>query len=89
MRPVRLTVENHQCSPCDCRHHTTNEYQAALKRMTVTEAVKADHVTWVLTVPVCCSEPAKAFMRQAAIKAGFIEGGHDDEVFSACRVQAV
>lgn len=54
--------------------------QAALERMTVTQAVKTEDVTWVLTVPVCCSEPAKHFMRQAAIQAGYIKGGDDDEV---------
>lgn len=48
--------------------------------MAVTEAVSAENVTWVLTVPVCCSDPAKYFMRQAAIKGGFIKGGGDDEV---------
>ena len=47
------------------------------------QAVKVDDVTWVLTVPVCCSEPAKHFMRQAAIQAGLIKGGDDDEVDSA------
>lgn len=46
----------------------------------MTQAVKTEDVTWVLTVPVCCSEPAKYFMRKAAIEAGFIQGGHDDEV---------
>ena len=55
-------------------------HQAALQRIAVTQAVKEDEVTWVLTVPVCCSEPAKYFMRQAAIKGGFIKGGDDDEV---------
>ncbi|CAN0518172.1 unnamed protein product, partial [Ectocarpus sp. 12 AP-2014] len=48
----------------------------ALRGMTLTHAVS---VTWVLTVPVCCSEPAKHFMREAATKAGFIKGGNDDE----------
>lgn len=48
--------------------------------MKVTQAVRAEDVTWVLTVPVCCSEPAKHFMRQAAIQGGFIKGGDDDEV---------
>ncbi len=47
--------------------------------MAVTEAVKAENVTWVLTVPVCCSDPAKYFMRQAAIQGGFIKGGGDDD----------
>ncbi|CAN0348483.1 unnamed protein product [Ectocarpus sp. 4 AP-2014] len=42
--------------------------------MTLTHAVSAEDVTWVLTVPVCCSEPAKHFMREAATKAGFIKG---------------
>lgn len=55
-------------------------FQAALQRMTVTQPLTARDVTWVLTVPVCCSEPAKHFMRQAAVQAGFIQGGHDDEV---------
>eukprot|EP00752_Nemacystus_decipiens_P005431 g4922.t1 len=57
---------------------------AALERMKVTQAVRADNVTWVLTVPVCCSEPAKYFMRQAAIKAGYIQGGHDDQDLVLC-----
>eukprot|EP00903_Cladosiphon_okamuranus_P015919 g14704.t1 len=57
---------------------------AALERMKVTQAVKAENVTWVLTVPVCCSEPAKFFMRQAAIKAGYIQGGSDDEALVLC-----
>lgn len=48
--------------------------------MTVTKKVTTRDVTWVLTVPVCCSEPAKNFMREAARKADFISGGHDDEV---------
>lgn len=51
--------------------------------MTTTEAVRMEDVTWVLTVPVCCSEPAKHFMRQAAIQGGFIKGGNDDEVISS------
>lgn len=55
--------------------------------MTVTEAVKAEDVTWVLTVPVCCSEPAKYFMRQAAMQAGFIKGGDDDEVMYVNTIQ--
>eukprot|EP00752_Nemacystus_decipiens_P005430 g4921.t1 len=58
--------------------------EAALARMTVTQAVRAEDVTWVLTVPVCCSEPAKFFMRQAAIKAGYIQGGNDDEGLVLC-----
>ncbi|CAM9720781.1 unnamed protein product [Pylaiella littoralis] len=57
---------------------------AALKRMTVTKKVTTRDVTWVLTVPVCCSEPAKNFMREAARKAGFISGGHDDESLVLC-----
>lgn len=54
--------------------------QAALARMAVTQGIQAHDVVWVLTVPVCCSEPAKHFMREAAINAGFIKGGEDDEV---------
>eukprot|EP00752_Nemacystus_decipiens_P007641 g6830.t1 len=57
---------------------------AALKRITVTQAVNVEDVTWVLTVPVCCSEPAKYFMRQAAVQAGFIKGGEDDEALVLC-----
>lgn len=57
-----------------------HEEQAALESMTVTQAVRAEDVMWVLTVPVCCTEPAKHFMRRAAIQAGFIKGGDDDEV---------
>ncbi|CAB1102322.1 unnamed protein product [Ectocarpus sp. CCAP 1310/34] len=56
----------------------------ALRRMTLTHPVSADDVTWVLTVPVCCSEPAKHFMREAATKAGFIKGGSDDEDLVLC-----
>ncbi|CAN0375001.1 unnamed protein product, partial [Ectocarpus sp. 12 AP-2014] len=56
----------------------------ALRGMTLTHAVSAEDVTWVLTVPVCCSEPAKHFMREAATKAGFIKGGNDDEGLVLC-----
>lgn len=55
----------------------------------MTETVRPENVTWVLTVPVCCSEPAKHFMRQAAIQAGFITGGADDEVIYSMQIHAV
>ncbi|CAM9721061.1 unnamed protein product [Pylaiella littoralis] len=56
----------------------------ALARMTVTKRVQPHDVMWVLTVPVCCSEAAKHFMREAAKKAGFIQGGHDDDALVLC-----
>lgn len=71
------------------RDITPHELQAALERLTVTQAVKAGDVTWVLTVPVCCSEPAKYFMRKAAIQAGYLQGGHDDEVSHVSGRQSV
>ncbi|CAM9511171.1 unnamed protein product, partial [Hapterophycus canaliculatus] len=56
----------------------------ALEAIAAADAVTAEDVSWVLTVPVCCSNPAKKFMRHAAIKAGFITGRGDDEELTLC-----
>ncbi|CAM9486618.1 unnamed protein product, partial [Scytosiphon promiscuus] len=58
--------------------------KTALEAISVTDALTAEDVSWVLTVPVCCSNPAKQFMRHAAIKAGFITGENDDEELTLC-----
>lgn len=57
-------------------------HQAVLERInsTPTQAVRAEDITWILTVPVCCTEPAKNFMRDAAKLAGFIRDEDDAKV---------
>lgn len=51
----------------------------ALETIASTGVLTAGDVPWFFTVPVCCSNPAKHFMRYAAIKAGHVKG--ENEVF--------
>eukprot|EP00903_Cladosiphon_okamuranus_P018735 g17245.t1 len=52
--------------------------EVALKKLALA-GVSPDRVSWVLTVPACCTLAAKNFMRDVAIKARLIQGRDDEE----------
>ncbi|CBJ30720.1 Heat shock protein 70-putative [Ectocarpus siliculosus] len=58
--------------------------QAALENL-ARARVKPNRVSWVLTVPACCTAPATKFMSDAAIRAGLINGEDDAEHLTICK----
>jgi molecular chaperone DnaK (HSP70) len=47
-----------------------------------------DTIRWVLTVPATCSDTAKDFMRQVALKAGLIKAKESDQLILASEPEA-